>query len=182
MLTKIETVITWKPYLLRPKLPEEGVLKSDPSPESRVSWHLKKAGQSVGINFTGLTDRTPNTILFHSVIKMLQDELSLDDRVVTEFHEAVFEGYFTTGVYPDKEGLMKAARVTGDPRLVGAMDLLFKDQEKLKKLKKEVLKEARDASRRGVSGVPSFEFNGEPAFSGAQPVETFVEALKHYAK
>ena len=56
--TQIDTVIEWKPFMLRPHIPEEGQLKSDPTPASRVSRHLKQAGKSVDIDFTGLTDRT----------------------------------------------------------------------------------------------------------------------------
>ena len=48
-------------------------------------------------------------------------------------------------------------------------------------VRQQVAYEARQASRRGVSGVPFFEFNGEPAFSGAQEVATFEAYLKEYA-
>jgi predicted DsbA family dithiol-disulfide isomerase len=70
--TGIATNITWKPFLLRPNIPIEGQPKGG-TPESRTGQQLKHAGKSVGIDFTGLTDRTPNTILFHATIKMLQD-------------------------------------------------------------------------------------------------------------
>lgn len=181
--TQIDIVIEWKPFMLRPNIPEEGQLKSDPTPETRVGRHLKAAGQSVGIDFTGLTDRTPNTALFHAVLHLLQDELRMDHKVVTAYHEAVFEGYFTTSIFPDDNGLLKAAHKVNDQAVTKAIESLLKDKPKLEQLKQHVREEARAASMRGISGVPSFSFNDEasPAFSGAQPVETFAHVLQHYA-
>jgi len=178
-IADVDTRITWKPYLLRPNLPEEGIPKADPTPESRVSKHLKVAGREVGIDFTGLTDRTPNTTLFHAVMKMLQDDRNFSSELVTRFHEAVFEGYFTLGVFPDDDGILTAAEKVADPILVESIQDLLDDAPRLSKLQKEVREEARDASMRGISGVPAFEFNGVPAFSGAQPVSTFVGYLKN---
>ena len=184
--TNIETVITWKPYLLRPNIPIEGVPKADPTPASRVGQHLKIAGKHVGIDFTGLTDRTPNTVLFHAIMEYLQHDLELDPKLVTTFHEAVFEGYFTLGEFPDERGFLAAARRVdqqyGDLNLQQSITALLQDSPKLMSLQKLALAEARAASRRGVSSVPTFEMNGEPVFSGAQPVATFEAALKEFAE
>lgn len=181
--TNIAVDIEWKPFMLRPSLPEEGVPKSD-NPASRVGQHLKKAGEDVAINFTGLTDRTPNTSLFHAAMKHLQDEIKMNPAKVTEFHEAVFEGYFTLGEFPDQVGILKAAsRVKGEDResLVKNLEALFQNTKKLDGLKNEVHQEARAASRRGISGVPTFAFNGQTLFSGAQPVEVFEKVLEELA-
>jgi predicted DsbA family dithiol-disulfide isomerase len=183
--TNIAAVIEWKPFMLRPNLPDEGVPKSDPTPASRVGRHLKKAGEDVGINFTGLTDRTPNTSLFHAVMKYLQDDVKVNPTKVTAFHEAVFEGYFTLGEFPDQSGILKAAsRVKDeDPEsIVTSLEALFQNTEKLDGLKHEVHREAREASRRGISGVPTFAINRQTLFSGAQPVEVFEKVLKEFAQ
>ena len=182
-LANVEPHITWKPFLLRPTTPDEGTPK-DGTPESRVPTHLKHAGETVGIQFTGLTDRTPNTQLFHATMKLLQDDVKdpTDLALVTKFHEAAFEGYFSLGVFPDRNGLLEAARKVNDPRLIERIDKLYKNDERLAELKQEICKEAVEASRRGVTGVPSFEFNGQPAFSGAQSVEMFTNYLNRYAK
>jgi predicted DsbA family dithiol-disulfide isomerase len=59
---------------------------------------------------------------------------------------------------------------------------LLLSQDMLQKYRQQVTKEAGEASRRGVHGVPSFAFDdGKGAFSGAQNVETFVEFLKQHA-
>lgn len=175
----VEVGIVWKPFLLRPNMPVEGILKSDPTPESRVNYRLKQAGQEVGINFTGLTDRTPNTTLFHAVMKYLQDHLRMDAKLVTAYHESVFEGYFTLGEFPDESGLLKAAKRV--PRKGDVLEhhlvALFQDEDHLQRLKEDVTQEARAASRRGISSVPTFEFSKGIVFSGAQPVATFEAAM-----
>ena len=42
----------------------------------------------------------------------------------------------------------------------------------------EVLAEEREARRRGLNSVPFFILNGIPAFAGAQPPATFIEAFR----
>ena len=51
--------VGWKPFFLRPNMPPGGVEKG---PGNRVGDRLKQAGAQVGIDFTGLTDRYPNTV------------------------------------------------------------------------------------------------------------------------
>lgn len=174
-VSKVDVDIVWKPFLLRPNTPQEGSPKSG-TPTSRVPQGLKQAGAAVGIDFTGLTDRTPNTIDFHATMKYLLDHSKLHQ---TPFQEAVFEGYFTKGVFPDAKGLMESAKQVG---VSDHVQTLWESQELLQDYRQQVQQEAGDASRRGVHGVPSFAFNGGPeAFSGAQDVETFVKYLKQHA-
>ena len=174
----IEPVITWKPFILRPNIPLEGQLKGG-TPSSRVGSHLARQGKSVGIEFTGLTDRAPNTALFHATIKYLQDEIKLSAEKVTEFHIDVFEAYFTLGIFPDQDGILKNIRDQSTRRHV---QNLFADNDTLDRLTEEVRREAMEASRRGISGVPTFSFeNDGPAFSGAQPAEKFAYVLQQYA-
>jgi predicted DsbA family dithiol-disulfide isomerase len=176
-VAQVEVNIAWKPFLLQPRdMPEEGLAKCDATPASRVGSHLKDAGASVGINFTGLTDRTPNTELFHATMQRI---LELDGmRLQTSFQEAVFDAYFTRGVFPDEVALLDLAEQVGVQETVKA---LYKNPDKLGKLKKAIVCEAQAASRRGITGVPAFSFNGEPAFSGAKDVGTFVKYLQHYS-
>jgi predicted DsbA family dithiol-disulfide isomerase len=173
-LAKIDVNIVWKPFLLRPNTPQEGIPK-DGTPTSRAPQRLKDAGKLVGIDFTGLTDRTPNTIDFHAIMKYL-----LDSKInQTPFQEACFDGYFTKGIFPDHKGMMEHANQVGVADHVKA---LFESQDVLQEYRQLVTKEASDASRRGVSGVPSFAFDGETeVFSGAQDVEIFVKFLKQHA-
>ena len=186
--TNIPIKVTWKPYMLRPNTPIEGNPKGG-TPQSRVGTHLRHAGESVGINFTGLTDRTPNTTLFHATMKYLQDELkkNVDENnnvLANSFQEEAFNGYFTLGEFPDQDGLLKAAKRVGDEILYKTVKELYDDASAttLDKLRKEVVEEAMDASRMGISGVPSFTFGNErrPAFSGAQSTNVFAQYLNEY--
>jgi predicted DsbA family dithiol-disulfide isomerase len=181
-VANVKPNIVWKPFLLRPGIPDEGMPKGG-TPDSRVPYHLKKAGISARINFTGLTNRIPNTALFHATMKCLQD-CQFDSEDVTAFQEATFMEYFTLGVFPDKKGLLVASKKVGNPDVLATVERLFDDDEQLSRLRSEVAREANEASRRGISGVPSFAFGEEsvPAFSGAQPTEVFVRYLKKYAK
>ena len=116
--------------------------------------------------------------MLHAVMKHIL-ETEDDLRKQTEFQEVVFDDYFTKGIYPDKKTLLEAAEQVGAKKTV---KILFMDDANLLKLLEEVAQEAAQASRRGISGVPFFEFNSEPAFSGAQSVETFVQYLEDYAE
>lgn len=171
----INVDITWKPFMLRPNLPAQGLPKGG-TPDSRVPSHLKSAGKTVGIDFTGLTDRTPNTIDFHAVMKRLLDT-HIDQ---TPFQEAVFDAYFTQGIFPDHDALLKCADQVG---ILEHVKALFENEEMLDQYRNDVIDEAREASNHGVRGVPSFAFGNDkkPAFSGAQNVETFVAYLEQYA-
>lgn len=172
----VQANVVWKPYQLRPNTPEDGQEKGG-TPADRVGLCLKRAGEQVGINFTGLTDKTPNTQLFHAVMKVILDEQGPIKQ--TEFQVAVFEAYFTNGIFPDKAALIDAATSLGIGNTVASF---LNDTDRVKDVRQQVAYEAWQASRNGVSGVPFFEFNGEPAFSGAQDVATFEAYLKEYAK
>jgi predicted DsbA family dithiol-disulfide isomerase len=125
---------------------------------------------------TQLTDRTPKTELFHAVMKTILEENGGEKQ--TEFQEAIFDLYYTQGVFPDTQAMTMAAQKLG----VGETVVPFlADAARVKQVREQVAREAQEASRRGITGVPFFEFNGEPAFSGAQPSATFVAHLKEHA-
>jgi predicted DsbA family dithiol-disulfide isomerase len=161
--------------MLRPDTPAEGLPKSG-TPASRVPARLKASGKAVGIDFTGLTNKTPNTIDFHATMKYLLDE-EVDQ---TSFQEAVFDAYFTKGNFPDRPAMLKCAEQVGVSKQVKT---LYAENDVMENYRHAVVAEADDASRRGVRGVPSFTFGDDkrPAFSGAQNVEMFVSFLKQNA-
>ena len=76
--------------------------------------------------------------------------------------------YFTDGLYPDEQNLRKAAVEAGVADVEAAMSFVGSA-----KAQQAVKAEAAGYSRSGIGGVPFFIVNGEPAFSGAQPPETF---------
>jgi predicted DsbA family dithiol-disulfide isomerase len=169
---EVDVDITWKPFMLRPNTPQEGQPKGG-TPDSRVPAHLKAAGKRVGIVFSGLTDRTPNTIDFHATMKFLLDK----DIDQTPFQESVFDAYFTKGNFPDRPEMLKCAQLVG---IADQVKTLYGEQRIMEMYRNEVTAEAKGASLRGVRGVPSFSFGDDtrPAFSGAQDVDTFIAYLK----
>jgi len=169
-----EFEVKWSPFVLRPEMPVAGYPKDPLVPRpgggnSRVNPRMHAAGKQVGIEFTGKCDRYPNTVLAHVLLEFALEEggAALQD----ELMEGLFKSYFTDGLYPDAETLVSlASRVGLDPKKVLAA-LNDDARHTATKIK------AAAWSRAGVSGVPFFIIDGEPAFSGAQDVNTFVAAF-----
>lgn len=162
----------WKPFLLRSGIPAEGTPKGG-TPESRVPARMKAAGTAVGIDFSGLCGRYPNTLGAHA---LLDFAAKVSPSKQNELQEILFRMYFTDGVYPGGASLGDAAReagLDGDAALAYASDPA--NQQRM-------ASEAQASARGGVSGVPYFYINGQPAFSGAQPPEAFVHLFAEVAR
>ena len=164
--------VSWEPYFLRPNMPEEGIEKAPNTPDNpRVGARMKQAGASVGIDFTGKCDRAPNTMKAHCLSEYIKDTHGTE--VQNQFQEKLFEMYFTTGLYPDIDNLTALATSIGlsEDDVAKARRVLESGE-----LEKTVASKASRFSRQ-IQGVPYFIINGEPAFSGAQNVETFVSVF-----
>jgi len=158
-------------------MPAGGKAKAPATPDNpRVGARLKAAGAPVGINFTGLTDRYPNTVDAHRLLSFALREKGAG--VQDKLSEILFRSYFTDGVYPGEDNLVGLGVEAG----VG-------DEETVRKflhseeLRAEIYAEDRQIKRQGVHGVPFFFFNGiDYGLSGAQAPETFVRAFEAAAK
>lgn len=163
--------ISWRPFFLRPNMPADGRLKEERDPKKRAGARLKAAGARAGIDFTGLTDRSPNSTLAHSLMKHVLD--TDGPGIQNKLSEILFRHYFTDGRYPNAENVRAAAVEAGvkdvDAAMAAAVD---------PSVQGAVKQEARYYSREGVSGVPFFLVDGKPAFSGAQPKEAFKKVLE----
>lgn len=158
--------VGWKPFLLRPNMPPDGVEKG---PGNRVGDRLKRAGAQVGIDFTGLTDRYPNTVKAHTLLAFAADDAGRGTQ--NKLQEILFRHYFTDGRYPDETNLRAAAIEAGlnpDRAMAAVADQTRQETAR---------REAEAASRSGISGVPYFLINGQPFGSGAQPPAALKEAL-----
>ena len=174
----ITVEVTWKPFLLRPNMPEDGTPKAPDTPGNpRVGARLKQAGAAAGVNFTGLTDRSPNSVKAHTLTKFFEEDPRLRP-LQDAFVKVVFRHYFTDGKYPDTANLTAAAAEVG----LGGADLeaaaaFMEDREQ----QAAVTQEALGYSRSGVNGVPYFIFaaaNGSgQGFSGAQPPAVLKQAI-----
>ena len=153
-------------------MPKEGQAK-DPNtpPERRAPPRLKAAGANVGIDFTGLTDRYPNSTKMHTLMAYV---LEIDGAEIQNMlAEITFRHYFTDGRYPNDENLRAAAAEAGVKDLDAAMAYANDPTNQA-----VVANEARFYSSQGISGVPFFIFNGKPVASGAQPPSHFKNLIE----
>mmetsp|Transcript_17809 Transcript_17809/g.54443 ORF Transcript_17809/g.54443 Transcript_17809/m.54443 type:complete len:108 (-) Transcript_17809:290-613(-) len=103
-------------------------------------------------------------------------ELSGDSQ--TAFQDRCFDGYFTKGVFPDADGLARAAAEAGVGDVV---ETFLADDARVADAVRTAEARAIDNAQRGITGVPFFFFDGRPAFSGARDVDDFVYALNNAA-
>jgi len=146
-------------------MPEDGKEKGG-DPTTRVGQRMRAAGSQVGIDFTGKTDRYPNSIKAHTLLAYAGRE---QPDAQNQLQEVLFRHYFTDGRYPDESNLRAAAQEAGIKNVDAAMAAVADDEQRL-----AVRQEAEAASRSGISGVPFFFINGKPFGSGAQPPAAFL--------
>ncbi|MEL6686920.1 MAG: DsbA family oxidoreductase [Pseudomonadota bacterium] len=181
---KPRPAMTFRPYMLDPTVPEEGqdyrdYMKAkfgdgskDRFKDSRA--HLEKAGSELGINFNfSAITRRPNSLNAHRLMKWAQGQ-----DVGSAVAEGLFRAYHEEGRdIGDTDTLVDIAEKA---ELDGALvrELLARDDDKL-----EIQQEAMFFKGLGVSGVPTFIYNGQFAVQGAQEPEkhkrAFKEALKN---
>jgi len=162
--------VEWAPFLLRPNEPEAGTPKPGGPGPHQVNDRLRQVGQAAGVNFTGLCPRAPNTVKAHALLTFALEKAGAGTQ--NQVQEILFRQYFTDGKYPDVDNLVAAAEESG---LSGAeVRAALEDR----RYEDRVRREATQASRSGISGVPFFLFNGKPGFSGAVPAEQVLEALQ----
>jgi predicted DsbA family dithiol-disulfide isomerase len=160
-LAGTEADVTYRPFLLDPTIPPEGIdlrdnlrKKFGRDPDGmfgRVEAAARDAG--IPLDFSKVR-RYPSTVRAHALVRRAKDPRALAN--------AFFEAYFLQG------------------RDIGAPDVLAElaGSSELEETELELVREeAREASAEGITGVPFFVFDGKIAFSGAQPAEVFQKAL-----
>lgn len=167
---KVDASVEWAPFFLRHGIPEEGVPKPGGPGLHQVNVRLREAGAKCGINFTGMTDRFPNTMKAHCLLTFALEKGG--PPLQNKLQEVLFRHYFTDGRYPDTTNLVAASEEVG----LSATEV----QQVLgdNRYEARVQKEAENASR-SINGVPYFYVNGRPLFSGAHPPEAFLEAFQN---
>jgi len=165
--------INWRPYLLDPNVPKEGVERrayfrakfGDGERVKGMRDTLKAYGDELGIAFAfDKAEMRPNTIDSHRLIRWASG-VGVQDAIV----EALFKAYFEDGRdIGDSKVLTDIAASCGmDGELVE--DLLASDADL-----DLVNREAGQAGQLGVQGVPAFVFEGKYMIVGAQDTETLV--------
>ena len=171
--------IKWLPFELNPDMPPEGMTRAEYRArkfgEERaraLDASMAEVGREEGIAFAfDRMARTPNTRKAHALIAYAARNGGADALV-----EALFRAYFEEGRdIGDDEVLADVAAEQGMLREAALAALA--DPE----LQAEVLQLEGEAARLGVSGVPFFVVDRRYTISGAQPAQTWVEALRQRA-
>jgi predicted DsbA family dithiol-disulfide isomerase len=169
--------VIWKPFQLNPQMPPQGIERRAYRTAKFGSWEQSQArdaqvaaaGAEEGITFAfDKMTRTPNTLDAHRLI-WLAGKLGVQNAVV----ERLFRGYFEEGLdLNDRATLVRLAVESGIPG--PDAERLFAGREGLT----DVLREEEHYKSLGVTGVPSFFFNGKPGFSGAVPAAMLADAVR----
>lgn len=179
---KIETI--WRPYQLDPTLPREGrpyreYMKSKFSGEEAAGrWKqmrefLEAAAPAAGIEFRfdDLQVR-PNTLNAHRLMRWAAGQ-GLADAAGEAIFAAFFQECRDIG---DPAVLTEIAVEVGLERDIIA-NLLAGDKDA-----KDVWEEEMFYRKLGVSGVPTYIFNGRFAVSGAQEPAVLADAIREASK
>ena len=173
--------VFWRPFQLNPTMPKAGMDRrvsletkvGGPGEMKAIQDRVAAVGTSVGIEFAfDRIPRTPNTFDAHRLIWFAQQQGRQDEVV-----EELFHGYFTEGLHIGQAEVLVslAVRAGLDGEAVGR---LLQAQEG----EDAVRQEEAHGHQLGIRGVPYFVLNGKAALSGAQPVDTFVSAIKQVAE
>ncbi len=168
---------SWHPFQLNPEMPRAGLNRKMYRSKKFGSWERSQAmdaqvtaaGKSVGIEFRyDLQTHTPNTFDSHRLV-WLAGTLGLQDAVV----EALFRAYFCEGVcFGDPQRLIEVGASAGME--AAELKRFFLGKEGASAVREE----EQRAKMLGISGVPLYVINEAVSFSGAQPAEMFLEALR----
>jgi predicted DsbA family dithiol-disulfide isomerase len=174
---EIPVEVHWRPFFLNSWVPREGISRDEyltakfgsvEAYKSRAGHVVAAAGEE-GLSYRPeLVKRQPNTIDCHRLIHWADAKGK-----AAEMKQRLMELYFRDGGdLTDIEVLVKAAADCGldadDTRRRLATD---EDVELISA-------HAKEASDKGISGVPTFVFAGKYAVSGAQPADQLARAIR----
>lgn len=171
----IEIDLRWRPYQLDPTIPAEGVdrreymeAKFGKNRSKEVGNVIREAADEAGITLAfDKIQRSPNTFDSHRLIRW-----GASAGAQNEIVEILFRRYFEDGEdIGDRKILVDAAKEAGmDHELVAYLLLHNKDADL-------VANEANQAREMGISGVPTFLFEGKFAVVGAQETQGYLRAI-----
>lgn len=174
-----EASVTWLPFELNPDMPPEGVerttyraRKFGTERSAELDANMTKLGGEEGIAFAfDRMAKTPNTRKAHALIAHAS-RVGRADAVV----EALFRAYFEEALDIGSEAVLADI---AERHGIARADALAAVADP--KLRDEVIAREGEAARLGVSGVPFFIVEEQWAISGAQPSETWADALRQIA-
>jgi predicted DsbA family dithiol-disulfide isomerase len=175
-----EPRVTWRPFELNPEIPPEGLDRAafltaktgDPKRLAEAQAELKRKGEASGIVFRfDLIERMPNTRRSHLLIAHAARcgrQTAVKDRVM----RAYFEEGCDIG---DIEVLVRLGVEAGLAEHESRSALILRAGQD------GVIAAERHAAVLGITGVPTFIFDGQYTISGAQEVGTLARVLDQVA-
>jgi predicted DsbA family dithiol-disulfide isomerase len=176
----VETV--WRPYQLDPALPREGrpyrdYMKAKFSGENTERWaqmrkYLEDAAPAAGIEFRfdAIAVR-PNTLDAHRILRWAAGQGVADAAA-----EGLFRAFFADSQdIGDAKTLSEIAGAAGLDAALTA-ELLASDRDEA-----TIREEEAFFRKLGVTGVPTYIFNGRFAVSGAQEPQILADAIRQAA-
>jgi predicted DsbA family dithiol-disulfide isomerase len=176
----LEPRVTWRPFELHPDLPSDGMDRAsflaarvvDKERFAEAQKTLVAAGHTVGIDFRfDLIERVPNTRRSHLLIAYAA-KCGVQSRVKERLMRAYFEEGRDIG---DVEELVRLGVEAGLTEY-GARSTLI-----LRVGHDALIAAERHAAAVGLSGVPTFIFDGQYTISGAQEAELLVHIFDQVA-
>jgi len=170
--------VQWLPFELNAAMPVAGRNRREylierfgrPDPFAAGQQQLLELGRALGIDFRfDSIERAPNTRRAHALAAAAyRISPPLQAKVV----ETLFAAYFTAGRdVGDPTVLTEIGIEAGMPAAVAAAAL---DDASLRA---EIVSLEALAQRSQISGVPTFIFDRKHGFSGAQPLESFLQVI-----
>lgn len=168
--------VQYHSYFLNPTIPPEGYAfreymnakSGGQIPLEQWFAAPREMGNRAGItfNFEAIT-RAPNTLLSHQLITLAPDPVR--ETII----DAVYTAYFEQGRdIGDLTELVQIADENGlDSRAIQA-------QLEAQTAQDQVIADAAQGQRIGVTGVPFFIINQRLAFSGAQPPDVILDVMR----
>jgi predicted DsbA family dithiol-disulfide isomerase len=171
-----EPRVTWRPFELNPDIPPEGLDRAaylaakagDPKRMAEAQAELTRQGEASGIVFRfDLIERMPNTRRSHLLIAHAARcgrQTAVKDRVM--------RGYFEEGCdIGDIEVLVRLGVEAGLAEHESRSALILRSGQD------GVIAAERHAGVMGITGVPTFIFDGQYTISGAQEVGTLARVF-----
>lgn len=176
-----EVHITWRPFELNPEVPVEGVDSAtfnaakavDLERAAETNAELERLGEASGIDFRfDLIQRVPNTRRSHLLIA-LAARSGLQGAVKDRIMRAYFEEGCDIG---DPEELVRLGAEAGLGEGAARNALILRVGQD------GVVAAERHAQVLGITGVPTFIFDGTYTISGAQEVQIFARVFDQVAE